>query len=108
MKAVVMSIMDVDSVHSFFELLLGNNFTNVFQDEFSRLQRLATPHTPALLFRHETLQSLRPVMTLDTLIHTFITNRAKLHAAFRVHHPVDTVVATESTFIFYFSQMISY
>ena len=105
MKAVVMSIVDVDGVHSFLELLLRNNFTDVFQDKFSRLQRLSTSHTPAFLLRHKTFQSLGPVMALDTLIHTFITNWAMLYAALRVHHPVNTVVTTERAFISYYSQM---
>ena len=105
MQAIVVSIVDVDRVHALFELLLGHHFADVLQDELARFQRVAAPHAPALLLRHETFQSLRPQMALNALIGTLIADGAQLDAAFGVHHPVETVVPTETSFIPYFNPL---
>lgn len=88
-----MRVMDVDCVHTFFELLVGDDFANIFKNENSRFEWIAASYTPAFFLGHETFQTLCPSVTLNSLVHTFVTNRTELTTALRVHHSIKAVFA---------------
>lgn len=96
-----MRVMDIDGVHPFFELLVGDYFANIFENENSRLEWIAASYAPPFLFSHETFQTLCPSVTLDPLIHTFVANRTKLATAFRVHHSIKAIIAAALDFSVY-------
>jgi hypothetical protein len=94
MKAIVVSVVNVDCVHSLFKFLVGNDFTNVFKNEHTRFELVAAPYSPSFFFRHKTFQTLCPAMTLDSLVHALVAHWTHLAVAFCIYHSVKAVITT--------------
>lgn len=50
------------------ELLVGDDFADVLQDEVTGDDAALGAHTPALALRHEALERRRPLVPLDALV----------------------------------------
>lgn len=99
MKAIVVSIVNVDCMHPLLELFVGDDFAHILEDELSRFKLVAAPDSPSFFFGHKTFQSLGPAMPLNTLVLALITHTAELPAALGIDHLIQTVLTTTLGYI---------
>lgn len=97
-EAVMMSFIAVLFCHSAPEFLLTDNLTKIFKDKLTRRNRFACPYAVSSALRVELLQTLCPVVSLDSLVGAFFATGTSVWIALDEDHAIQAVVAARFLF----------